>query len=133
MVKTLLHEAAHVLLHEGPPGRLLDRAVKEVEAESVAYIVGAAHGMRTDGYSFPYVAGWAGRDAAAAVRATQARVASASKTIIAVSPAAHDPGGKVPGAEAALERRRAVAAKQSGHPGEVDPLVSEADSGAVVA
>ncbi len=70
MVKTLIHEAAHVVLHEGPPGRYLPRPVKEVEveAESVAYVVVAAHGMATDGYSFPYVAGWARPEPAEAVR-----------------------------------------------------------------
>jgi antirestriction protein ArdC len=52
MVKTLIHEAAHVLLHEGQPGRYLPRPTKEVEAESVAYVVAAVHGMPTDGYSF---------------------------------------------------------------------------------
>src|SRR6202011_2857938 len=50
-------EAAHVVLHKGPPGQYLPRAVKEVEAESVAYVVASVHGMATDGYSFPYVAG----------------------------------------------------------------------------
>jgi hypothetical protein len=132
IVKTLLHEAAHVLLHEGPPGRFLDRAVKEVEAESVAYVVAAAHGMRTDGYSFPYVAGWAGRDAVSAVRATQGRVASASKAIIDVSPAAHVPGGKVPGAKAALEHARTAAGHlQCGS--EVAPLGSGPEPSVVVA
>ncbi|MST31888.1 serine/arginine repetitive matrix protein 2, partial [Acidimicrobiaceae bacterium USS-CC1] len=58
MVKTLIHEAAHCVLHEGPPGQCLPRPVKEVEAESVAYVVASVHGMPTDGYSFPYVAGW---------------------------------------------------------------------------
>ena len=52
-VKTLIHEAAHVLLHEQPPGSLLPRPIKEVEAESVAYVVAKVHGMATDGYSFP--------------------------------------------------------------------------------
>jgi hypothetical protein len=133
MVKTLLHEAAHVLLHEGAPGRFLDRAVKEVEAESVAFVVAAAHGMRTDGYSFPYVAGWAGRDAVSAVRATQGRVASASKAIIAVSPAAKVSGGKVPGAEAALEHARTAARGHLQHAGEVDRSGIEAESSVVVA
>ena len=40
MVKTLIHEAAHVLLHQAPPGRYLARPLKEVEAESVAYVGG---------------------------------------------------------------------------------------------
>jgi hypothetical protein len=102
MVKTLIHEAAHCVLHESPPGQYLPRPVKEVEAESVAYVVAAVHGMPTDGYSFPYVAGWAGEDAGKAVAATQARVATAARQIIDASPAAHLPGGRPPGVEAAV-------------------------------
>ncbi len=30
MVKTLVHEAAHVVLHEGPPGRQLPRALTQI-------------------------------------------------------------------------------------------------------
>jgi hypothetical protein len=75
VVRTLIHEAAHVLLHENPPGRFLPRAVKEVEAESVAFVVAFAHEMATDGYTFPYVAGWAGSEPGKAVSATQGRVA----------------------------------------------------------
>jgi hypothetical protein len=105
-VKTLIHEAAHVLLHEEPPGRYLPRPVKEVEAESVAFVVAAVHGMATDDYSFPYVASWAGASASRAVAETQSRVASAAKAIIAVSPADHGTGGKAPGAEAAIAAAR---------------------------
>ena len=50
--KTLLHEAGHVLLHGDDAGRRLPREVKEVEAESVAFVVAAAHGMDTGSYSF---------------------------------------------------------------------------------
>jgi hypothetical protein len=59
-VKTLAHELAHVLLH-GPdnPEALGHRGIAEVEAESVALMVGAAHGMDTSGYTVPYVSGWA--------------------------------------------------------------------------
>jgi len=35
------------------------RGVKEVEAESVAYLVAGSHGLDTGGYTFPYVTGWA--------------------------------------------------------------------------
>jgi hypothetical protein len=107
MVKTLIHEAGHVLLHDGPPGKYLPRASKEVEAESVAYLVAAAHGMSTDGYSFPYVAAWAGEDGAKAVVAAQSRVATAARQIIEASPAPHVPGGKAPGAAAAVAAARA--------------------------
>lgn len=59
-VKTLAHELAHVLLY-GPnnPDAVRHRGVAEVEAESVALMVGAAHGMDTSGYTVPYVSGWA--------------------------------------------------------------------------
>ncbi|MDP9442133.1 MAG: ArdC-like ssDNA-binding domain-containing protein, partial [Actinomycetota bacterium] len=70
MVKTLIHEAGHVLLHAEDPGRSLARGLKEVEAESVAFVVAAVHGMPTDEYSFPYVAAWAGDQGAGAVAAT---------------------------------------------------------------
>jgi hypothetical protein len=35
------------------------RGVREVVAESVAYLVAAAHGLPTDDYTFAYVTGWA--------------------------------------------------------------------------
>jgi hypothetical protein len=110
MVKTLIHEAAHVLLHAGPPGQFLPRPLKEVEAESVAYVVGFAHGMATGDYSFPYVAAWAGDDGVAALQATQTRVARAARLFIEASPAPHGAGGRPPGSEqvaAAAETRRA--------------------------
>jgi hypothetical protein len=110
MVKTLIHEAAHVLLHAGPPGQFLPRPLKEVEAESVAYVVASTHGMATGDYSFPYVVAWAGADGARAIQATQARVATAARLIIEASPAPHGLGGRPPGfaeAVAAAEARRA--------------------------
>jgi hypothetical protein len=93
IAKTLAHEAAHILLHEKPPGQSLPRQLKEVEAESVAYVVTSAHGMASDDYSFPYIATWAGSDLDSALRATQTRVAAAAKTIIDSSSAAHHSGG----------------------------------------
>jgi hypothetical protein len=106
MVKTLIHEAAHVLLHQAPPASQLPRAMKEVEAESVAYVVASVHGMPTDEYSFPYVAGWAGEDADKAIRQTQARVNAAAQAIIAESPAEHMGGAKPPGTDLAQAHMR---------------------------
>ena len=96
MVKTLIHEAAHVLLHDPddeqtPP---LPRSHQEVEAESVAFIVARTHGMPTDDYSFPYVAGWAGGEPEKVIAKTAQRVAATAKDIIAISPAEHSHGGK---------------------------------------
>jgi len=121
MVKTLIHEAAHVLLHDGPPGRYLARGTKEVEAESVAYVVAATHGMSSDGYSFPYVAAWAGEEGAKAVVATQRRVATAARQIIEASPAPHLSGGKAPGAEAAMAARSSTL----GQEGRLSPATTE--------
>lgn len=104
--KTLIHEAAHVLLHENPPGNMLSRSRKEVEAESVAFVVCHAHGMATDDYSFPYIGTWAENNAEKAVLATAQRVGQAANQILEVSPAEHVAGGRVPGAEAAIEKRR---------------------------
>ena len=60
-VKTALHELAHSRLHDGDPMAqgMPDRAMREVQAESVAYAVSAALGLDTSGYSFGYVASWA--------------------------------------------------------------------------
>ena len=55
-IKTLVHEIAHSRMHGGDDG--LDRQTKEVQAESVAYIVSGYLGIDTSAYSFGYVAGW---------------------------------------------------------------------------
>ena len=67
-VKTLIHEMAHQKLHslhpgEGEPEEKLTRSRKEVEAESVAFIVSYHYGIDTSDYSFGYIAGWSdGKD-----------------------------------------------------------------------
>ena len=60
-IKTLVHEIAHAMLHD--PSQVSDneprqRREKEVEAESVAYVVCQHFGIDTSDYSFGYVAGW---------------------------------------------------------------------------
>lgn len=61
--KTALHELAHVRLHEPAAGDTPNcRGVVEVEAESVAFMVCAALGVDSSGYSLPYVATWSGGD-----------------------------------------------------------------------
>lgn len=60
-IKTLLHEMAHEKLHDKdnvPEAKDISRNGKEVEAESVAYIVCQHYGINTSDYSFSYVAGW---------------------------------------------------------------------------
>jgi len=70
-------------------------------------IVADAHGLPTDGYTFPYVASWAGQDGTAAVHKTATRVAAAAKEIIAASTVQHSSGGHIPGIEQALARAAA--------------------------
>lgn len=80
--KTLAHELAHVLLHE-PEGGVSHqcRGEKEVEAESVAYLVCQAAGVATDGYTFAYVARWADGDMAK-VQKTAERVIKCAREVV---------------------------------------------------
>ena len=64
-VKTLCHEVAHSLLHDpylihkrGAEKIIHSSELKEIEAESTAYIVCTYLGMDCSAFSFPYIAGW---------------------------------------------------------------------------
>ena len=87
LATTLAHELAHVLMHD--PTRFVDaqtsgcRGDAEVEAESVAYLVSSVHGIDADDYSFPYVAGWIGRnDPGTVLEATGKRVLATAHDIL---------------------------------------------------
>jgi antirestriction protein ArdC len=56
---TLAHELAHIELGHGSQDCTDPRSRREVEAESVVYVVAMASGLDTSSYSLPYVAGWA--------------------------------------------------------------------------
>lgn len=60
-LKTTIHEVTHSRLHAGAvwitePGP--SRPTREIQAESVAFLVCAHYGLDTSDYSFPYVATW---------------------------------------------------------------------------
>jgi len=86
----LAHEVGHVRLHSAPDvsgaGSVMCRGVREVEAESVAYIVLAHHGLSVEASSFDYVAGWAAlvdpEEPASVIKATGARVVNAARQLI---------------------------------------------------
>jgi antirestriction protein ArdC len=81
-VKTLAHELAHIVLHAPdvrPEG--LDRSRAEVEAESAAFVITAAHGISSEDYTVPYVTGWAGGNNEL-VSVTATRVLSCARTIL---------------------------------------------------
>src|SRR5207249_4065963 len=78
--KTLAHELAHIAL--GHEHTLEGRSVKEVEAESVAYIIVRSAGLDSDTYSLPYVAGWSDGKAEI-VRGTAEHVIATAREIMA--------------------------------------------------
>ena len=86
--KTLVHELAHALLHEGELAG--DRRRQEVEVESVAFIVLSALGLDSGSYSFPYVARWAG-GSADLVKETAERAVECAKKILTALEAAGAP------------------------------------------
>ena len=59
-----------------------DRAMREVQAESVAYAVSAALGLDTSGYSFGYVASWAVGKTDEEMRACLQVVRDAAKAMV---------------------------------------------------
>jgi hypothetical protein len=89
-VARLAHEVGHMRLHSGTgAGGMGDetrRGVREVEAESVAYIVLAHHGVGIEASSFEYVAGWAADvdpdDPVSVIKTTGARVVNAARDLI---------------------------------------------------
>ena len=63
--KTMIHEAAHALLHTDltdTDRHQLHRGIREVEAESVAYVLAGLLGLDTSTYSIGYIAEWAQAD-----------------------------------------------------------------------
>jgi antirestriction protein ArdC len=81
--KTLAHELAHVLLHDGSENATGCRGRAEVEAESVAYLICATTGLDTDTYSFPYVASWADGDSDRVRAAADVAIACARRILTA--------------------------------------------------
>lgn len=77
--KTAIHEAAHAILHTDDEGTLTtepDQATRELEAESVAYVVAALHDLDTSDYSVGYLASWSGGQADT-IKVTAVRVQEA--------------------------------------------------------
>ena len=94
-VKTLAHELGHVLLHAPRDNVIstdlaadatLHRGIAEVEAESIALMVGAAHGLDTSSYTVPYVSTWAasvpGKTPVEVVQSTAERVRTTALGIL---------------------------------------------------
>jgi hypothetical protein len=69
---------------EGDATKELERGLKELEAESTAYVICTALGMDTSDYSFGYVAGWAGGapEALQAIKASTGRIQKAASAVL---------------------------------------------------
>ena len=84
--KTLAHEIGHALLHD--PGlatnKDLSRGLKELEAESTAYVICRALAIDTGDYSFGYVVGWAGggEQALQGIKASTGRIQRAAAAVL---------------------------------------------------
>lgn len=88
-VKTAIHELAHSRLHDfdrtKPPAeaeKRKDRNTREVEAESVAYVVCQHFGIDTSDYSFGYVATWSANRELPELKASLQTIRDAASSLI---------------------------------------------------
>lgn len=84
-VKTLVHEIAHAKLHlptDLDPAERPSRTAREVEAESIAYVVCQHLGIDTSDYSFAYVAGWSRDQDLTVLKASLERIRATAAELI---------------------------------------------------
>jgi hypothetical protein len=89
-VARLAHEIGHMRMHSASDisqaGNVMCRGIREVEAESVAYILLAHHGFSIESASFDYIGGWAELvdpgEPANVIKATGARVVNTARQLI---------------------------------------------------
>jgi len=87
--KTMIHEAAHALMHASgdiDPAEL-HRGRAEVEAESVAYVLAGLLGLDTTDYSIGYIAGWGDGDLEVITDTARAVLATVHTLAEALEPA----------------------------------------------
>src|SRR5699024_7158620 len=117
-VKTLAHELGHVLMH-GPDQEdaRQHRGIGEVEAESVALMIGAAHHMDTTGYTIPCVSTGAarvgGKEPVEIVNATGERVRKTAPTILDQLDTAQVGDGTPPGLDRETPHRNQLSHERS--------------------
>lgn len=82
-VKTTIHEIAHAMLHgRGKSHEKTDQRTREVQAESVAYVVCQCIGVDSSDYSFRYIAGWSQGKELTELKASIKTISSTADRII---------------------------------------------------
>lgn len=85
-LKTAVHELAHSVMHDFEPEDksrpLPNRNTREVQAESVAFVVSNWLGLDTSNYSFGYIASWSSGKEISELRASLDEIRQASHGII---------------------------------------------------
>jgi len=76
------HELGHALFRHGGADCKLSRDVKELEAQSVAYIVCAHYGIEADQFSFEYLGSWAKDDALKVLEKSGKRIRDMAREIV---------------------------------------------------
>lgn len=97
----------------------MHRGIAEVEAESIALMVGAAHGLDTSSYTVPYVSTWAasvpGKTPVEVVQSTAERVRNTALTVLEKLDTKKIGDGNPPGLDrVALSHRAGVAPAVTG-------------------
>lgn len=85
--KTLVHELAHHLVPPDPSKG--GRELRETEAEGTAFVVLTHLGLDASGYSFPYIANWAGD--VKVLKGAMSTIQKTARTIIDAVEATADP------------------------------------------
>lgn len=90
----LAHELGHAFFRHGGADCKLSSPVKELEAQSVAFIVCDYYGHETGAYTFEYIAGWKGPSASKTLLESGSRIQKAAREIIDYIDEANDLNGK---------------------------------------
>lgn len=82
-LKTLIHEISHAMLHDTSiPDAPKDASTREVQAESIAYVVSNFFGLDTSDYSFGYIAGWSSDKKVTELKSSLETIRNTSNDII---------------------------------------------------
>lgn len=105
-IKTLFHETAHSLLHSEEDASMKSREVKELEAESVAFICCERFGIDSSDYSFPYIASWVQEETMDELKGALSRIQNCAEKIINKVEAVCREQGLIEVNQKALKRRK---------------------------